>query len=149
MSGEEISRKGDTGQVDLVRRVDQVDSKVDMLNLKLDNMVEQIRLGIDAIVNRQEDRWKLVEQRLEMGTREQNQSIRLLTTMAEKTEKGNDALEQDVAKIRQDVALSNGHQSDTDKQVEAIQNTLQWISRAVAGMLLTMIGTLLVFVLTH
>lgn len=150
---DDVARKAEAGQIDLIRRVDQVDSKVDMLNMKLDNMVEQFRLGMEAVVNRAEDRWTLVEQRLEMGTREQNQSIRLLTTLVEKTEQGNDALERQVAQIRQDVALSKGSQVETDKQVDAVQDTLKWISRAVAGMLLTMVGTvitaLLIFILTH
>src|SRR5688572_28121101 len=128
-----------------------------MVNLKLDNLseqvrgelknlVEQFRLGIDAVVNRQDDRWKLVEQRLDMGTREQNQSIRLLTTMAEKTEKDYENLDAEVDELKRGHGL-------VEKQVEDIRGTLQWISRAVLGMLISMVGSLVVgavlYVATH
>ena len=150
--------------LNLIRRIDQVEAKVDRLGLSMEHMAEQskagiehiakeLRAAIEAVTGRYEDHIRLLEQRMDMGVREHQQSIQLLTSTVQKHEQEQSGAETQLQMLGTELVVLKKDMTEVTGDVAGISDALRWISRAVVGMLISGVGSLVVaailYVATH
>jgi len=146
--------------VDLERRIDQVDSKVDRVGDRVEAVGNEMRSTLEMLMKQQDDHWKWFEQRSDMDSRNQKQAIELLTSSMVKVQQDVGSVETQVDMLERDQQVAatklEGQKANADlvhdellRRIEQITENLKWVTRTLVASLLTIGGGLVLFFVTH
>lgn len=151
----------------LERRIDGLDMKIDKVDARVEAASRETKSAIEMLVQVLEERAKASEQRWDMAGRQHQQAIDLLTSTVVKLEQNVSATQTQSDITEREVALIGARLEEQKKQadlehknildkigvskddLEATKENLRWISRLAVATALSMLGGVLVFVITH
>lgn len=158
MSTEDHRRNNDDNTID--RRVDRLDSKIERVGDQVENVGKEMRTALEMLIKQQDERWKWFEQRSDMGARNTDQSIELLTGTVVKMEQKSSSMETQVEMLSTDIQvlstktaeqklLTDSLHTELLRRIEASSDSLKWVTRTLAASLLSGALALIIALLTQ
>jgi chromosome segregation ATPase len=133
----------------LERRIDKLDGKIDRVQQEVENSGEAMRGTLENLSKLIDERWKSMEQRFDLTGRQQQQSIELLSETAKRQEQQRSAMETELSLMESDLKVEQTKREQLDNRINSIGSNLAKLAWLVVGGLLTFIGSVGVYLVTH
>lgn len=114
---------------ELEKRIDQVDAKVQRVEDKVTASARETQMAFENLSRVLDERWKTVEQRIEMGRNEERQMLQLMTSAVVKLEQQQSATDTVVAMLTTEAQVMKTRvaalEHEAQTQIGNVETSLQ------------------------
>jgi predicted nucleic acid-binding Zn-ribbon protein len=115
----------------------------------VDGKIARVEAKFDSFTTVFDERWKSMEMRLELASRQQQQAIELVTGAVLRVDQRQSDLDARQGTLEKDIALLEKEAETADKRFGELKDSITWLVRAVVGMGLTILAAVVVAFLTR
>lgn len=142
------------------KQVAQLEGKIERVGDQVHRLGEETRSALDLMMKQQTEQWKWYEKTTDMENRNLRQAIELLTTSTVKMQTDVGSLDTQVDMLAVDLKVSTATQIEQQKngdlihdellrRIEALADTLKWVTRTFAATLMGGAITLFIYFVTR
>lgn len=117
----------------LEHELDSVKSMIKLVDSKVDSSTELTKASVEALARIIDERWRSMEQRFDMGTRQQQQSLELLAASQNRQDTKLAKLDEYLSSTASSQKVMQSEFQDWKAKIVEMQSNVTWLWRTIVA----------------